>query len=368
MQTQEHIAWPAADLEALAACEVCGGSDRPLWLDGLADRIFGVAPGRWRLRRCSACTVVALDPRPTEASIGRAYARYYTHDGGPERHFIVPGDRPDLWLKRALHADFYNQAWGHRLAPALPLGRWLIGGSAQRRARAGHYIRHLTAPKRPGARLLDVGCGNGSFLRVARALGFEACGIEIDDAAATLARAGGFAVHGGALASARFADASFEQITLSHVIEHLHQPMAALRRLLAWLQPGGRIWLQTPNLAARGALRYGVHWRGYEPPRHLVLFDAASLCAALGSAGFEGAGLLAPQRDAGFFIQQSEAIAAGLDPYRLGRPSPAQKRLAQDWDQASLQDWASAEAITVQAWRPKVGASGAAGGELQARR
>ncbi len=352
MHTLEMETWPLEDQEALAACEVCGGTDRPVCLDGLADRIFGVAPGRWQLRRCTACRVAALDPRPTEASIGRAYARYYTHGGAPERHFIVPGDRPDLPIKRALHADFFNQTYGHRLVPALPLGRWLIGANPARRARAGQQIRHLPAPHSAGARLLDLGCGNGNFLRVARALGFEAEGIEIDDASGALAREAGFAVHSGPLSSADFEPARFEHITLNHVIEHLHQPMRVLRRLLGWLRPGGRLWLQTPNLAARGAARYGVHWRGYESPRHLVLFDAESLCACLAAAGFERAGLLAPQRDAGFFIQQSEALQAGLDPYRAGRPNPGQRRLARQWDVAAQADWGSAEAITVQAWRP----------------
>ncbi len=352
LKTLESEPWPPADLETLSACEVCGGSDRPVWLAGLADRIFGVAPGRWQLRRCTACRVAALDPRPTEASIGRAYIRYYTHDQGPERHFLVPGDRPDLAVKRALHADYLNRVLGHRLAPALPLGRWLIGASASRRARAGHTIRHLPAPVAAGARLLDVGCGNGSFLRVARTLGFQAEGIEIDEVAGQLARDAGFAVHGGPLTSAAFEPARFEHILLNHVIEHLHQPMQALRRLRGWLRPGGRIWLQTPNLASRGAARYGVAWRGLEPPRHLVLFDAGSLCAALEAAGFERPRLLAPLRDAGFFIQQSEAVQAGLDPYDAGRPKASQRRLARQWNRDSAADWSSAEAITVQAWCP----------------
>ena len=353
MQHRAHEPWPADGLEALPACEVCGGTDRPLWVDGLSDRIFGAAPGVWQMRRCQACGVAALDPRPNEATIGLAYQHYYTHDAGPERHFIVPGDRPDLPVKRALHAAFFNHAYGHRLAPAWGWGRWWIGASAGRRAKAGHYIRHLPAPQRPGARLLDVGCGNGSYLRVAQALGYQAEGIEIDEAAAALARNAGFVVTGGALSGVAFEPGRFEQITLNHVIEHLHRPMDALRRLAGWLAPGGRIWLQTPNLAARGAAHFGAHWRGYEPPRHLVMFDGQSLPQALLAAGFERAELLPPQRDAGFFVRQSEAIRDGLDPYANHRSSAAQKRLARAWDRGAAADWGTAEAITVQAWKPR---------------
>lgn len=352
MQHRADEAWPAGGTESLSACEVCGGTDRPLWLDELADHIFGVAPGRWQMRRCRGCGAAALDPRPTEASIGLAYQRYYTHDGGPERHFLVPGDRPDLALRRQLYAGWLNHAYGHRLAPASALGRWWIGLSPGRRARAGHHVRHLPAPRSAGARLLDVGCGNGSFLRVAQALGYGAEGIEIDETAAAPARTAGFTVQVGAVSGVDFEAGRFEQITLNHVIEHLHQPLAALRRMARWLRPGGRIWLQTPNLAARGAACYGRHWRGYEPPRHLVMFDFPALQQALGDAGFERAALLPPQRDAAFFIQQSEAIRDGRDPYAAGKPSRAQKRLARRWDAAALADWGSAEAITVEAWTP----------------
>jgi SAM-dependent methyltransferase len=321
-------------------------------LDGLADRIFGVAPGRWTLKRCSVCGAAGLDPRPTPATIGRAYERYYTHEGGPERHFLVPGDRPDLAFKRALHASHYQRAYGHRLAPALPGGWMLLACSARRRARADHYIRHLEAPRTDTARLLDVGCGNGAFLRVARALGYQAEGVEIDAVAAARARQAGFTVHAGSLADMPERPGHYEQITLNHVIEHLHDPLAALQGLQRALKPGGRVWLQTPNLAGRGAERYRDNWRGYEPPRHVVLFDAPSLRRALSSAGFERMALLPPLADALFFICQSEALAARVDPYAAGRPTRAQRRLARAWDRASLLDWGSAEAITMIGFKP----------------
>ena len=134
---------------------------------------------------------------------------------------------------------------------------------------------------KPGDRLLDLGCGDGGFLRVARALGYDARGIEIDPAAAALARRQGFEVHEGAFAEAAIEPGSLAQVTLSHVIEHLHEPVDTLRQLLGWLKPGGRVWLQTPNVEGRGAARYGADWRGLEPPRHLVLFGERSLRLAI---------------------------------------------------------------------------------------
>lgn len=343
--------WPAADTEAAPACRVCGGTRRERWLDGLTDRIFRAAPGRWTLWRCLDCGAATLDPRPTPASIGRAYSRYYTH-AGAEKHFLVPGDRPDLRFKRAMHLSFYNRHFGHRHADALPFGWLLIAASRWRSVRAGHYIRHLPGPA-PGARLLDVGCGDGGFLRVARAMGYEAQGLEFDPAAAAPARARGFTVHEGTVDAAPLAPGSFDQVTLNHVIEHLHEPAAVLARLRAALKPGGRIWLQTPNVASRGAQRYGADWRGLEPPRHLVLFGERSLHLALERAGFERAELLPPQLDAAFYIGQSESIRAGREPYAADKAlRRAARREGRAWDRAALDDPAQAESLTMVAWRP----------------
>ncbi len=344
--------WPVADTERAAACPVCGSARREPWLDGLTDRIFRVASGRWTLWRCADCGAAHLDPRPTPASIGRAYGHYYTH-GEPERQFLVPGDRPDLRVKRALHLSFYNRRFGHRHRDALPFGWSLIAVSRWRSARAGQYIRHLPGPA-PGARLLDAGCGDGGFLRVARALGYEGIGLEFDPAAAAVARAQGFTVHEGVLEEVPIAPASVDQVTLRHVVEHLHEPVAVLSRLCGALKPGGRIWLQTPNVDSRGARRYGADWRGLEPPRHLVLFGERSLRLALERAGFERIALLPPQLDAAFYIGQSERVRAGHDPYANDRAARrAARREGRDWDRAALDDPTRAESLTMVAYRPR---------------
>ena len=344
-------AWPAEDLEAASRCEVCGSAQRTAWLDDLSDRIFHTAPGRWTLWRCADCGAAQLDPRPTPASIGRAYAAYYTHQAA-EKNFLVPGDRPDLKVRRALHLSFYNRHFGHRLEGDWPLGWLAIGASRRRRARAGQFIRHL--PGAAGAAtLLDVGCGSGGFLRVARMLGYAARGIEFDPSAAALAQGNGFDVLVGTISEAEVESASIDQITLNHVIEHLYEPVAALRRMHGWLRPGGRIWLQTPNVDGAGAARYGADWRGLEPPRHLVMFGPASLRLALQRAGFERIELLPPQMDSAFYIAQSEGIRAERDPYL---PDRQMRRAARwegmEWDGAALARPERAESITMVGCRP----------------
>ena len=343
--------WPEPELQTLARCPLCGQSDRTPWLRDLCDQVFRVAPGRWTLWRCADCGVAYLDPRPDSASIGRAYGRYYTH-GEVQRHLLVPGDRPGQRLKRALLASYGRWRYGHRLKPAVPLGWLVVSASPLRRVRIDHQLRHLPAAG-PDSVLLDVGCGDGSFLRIGRALGYRVQGIETDPRAAATAQQDGLPVHVGGIEDAPLAPGSIDQITLNHVVEHLHDPLATLRRLHALLRPGGRIWVQTPNIDSFGAERFGPSWRGLEPPRHLVLFHVASLRKLLEDAGFGGVQLLAPRPDGGFSAAQSWALAAGHDPYAPPGPEArlAANQLAAAWARATRHDWHRSESLTMVAWR-----------------
>jgi len=147
--------------------------------------------------------------------------------------------------------------------------------------------RGLFANFSKGASVLDVGCGDGAFVRFARDLGYDAYGLEPDEVAARTAERAGAPVLGATiwdLGSDRLQ--SFDQITMSHVIEHVHEPLRELERCFKLLKPGGRLWLVTPNASSAGLAHFGRHWRGLEVPRHLVLFSPQSLVAAVHRAGF----------------------------------------------------------------------------------
>jgi len=62
-----------------SACHLCAREGRTVW-SGLRDRLFG-APSTWHLRRCSACNLFWLDPRPVTEDIPKLYAGYYTRAG-----------------------------------------------------------------------------------------------------------------------------------------------------------------------------------------------------------------------------------------------------------------------------------------------
>ena len=305
--------WPPEGLERVDACPVCGEERRTLLHSGLTDRAFRAAPGRWTLKRCHACSSAYLDPRPTPDTIGLAYRTYYTHSGA---HAPPPGPGR---FRQGLANDYRRARWGYSAGPRVPGGRLIPRVAPLRGALVDREIRHL--PALEGGRLLDVGSGSGDFVAQMAALGWRSEGVDPDPAAVARARAAGLDVTQGRLTDLDDAEhaGAFDAITLSHVIEHLHEPATELERVWRLLRPGGLLWIATPNLEGLGHRRFRTAWLGLDPPRHLVLFTRASLEDLLRRVGFapEPAPLAPPH--AFLQLSQSAAIAQG----RLPNEGPA---------------------------------------------
>ena len=128
---------------------------------------------------------------------------------------------------------------------------WVTAQAARRermwRWRAGRVL----GGQRPG-RLLDVGCGVGSFLHAAQALGWEVAGTEISETGCRISQERwGITPFCGPLEQANWPSDSFDMSTLWHVIEHVPDPVATLREVVRLTRPGGRIILACPNRRAR---------------------------------------------------------------------------------------------------------------------
>ena len=218
--------WPAADLEHLGRCPVCGNVERAPLHEALEDRIFRTAPGRWKLWRCRSCGCGYVDPRPTRDSIGAAYRRYFSRSV-EERP--APSTRRARILER-LRNGYLNSYYGYALDPASRVGAVTVPVVPNVRWSASLPVRGLTKP--PGRpRLLDVGFGDGSFLRFMRGAGWDVEGLEADPAAVAAASSAGLDVALGTLEDAPHRPESFDAITLSHVVEHLHDPVNSLRAI-----------------------------------------------------------------------------------------------------------------------------------------
>ena len=95
-------------------------------------------------------------------------------------------------------------------------------------------------------RLLDVGCGSGQFLALARAHGWTTEGVEVSPRGAALARTRGLTVHPDL---AQLPDACFDVVTLWNVVDFFLRPVEQLAEIHRVLAPGGLVFVRTPNAA-----------------------------------------------------------------------------------------------------------------------
>jgi len=306
--------WPEDGLETLRACPVCGSQDRAVLHHSLRDNIFFCAAGLWTMWRCEDCRSAYLDPRPTPETIHLAYRDYYTHAPPATAQETGQLSLPRK-IRRTMANGYRNWRYGSRYAPASSVGVAVGLAFASLRRPLDVAFRYLPHPANSeGRRVLDIGCGGGGFLDLAASAGWSASGCDPDPIAVENARARGLDVRQGGVEAWADAESSFDAITLSHVIEHVHDPVATIRTAFRLLRPGGQLYMDTPNIEALGHEAYGPYWRGLDPPRHLVLFGWNSCTRMLAGIGFEEIKPhIRPDIMAGIAIKSARA-AAGIDP------------------------------------------------------
>ena len=149
-------------------------------------------------------------------------------------------------------------------------------------------VRQLTG--RPG-RLLEVGIGHGGFMQFAATQGWTPTGVEISQYAAQQARQRyGHEIVCGPIETADLPDGAFDLVHLSHVLEHLVDPVAALVRIEKLLSPVGVLVIEVPNelenLFVRMRRRLGRVAPYPVKSTHVSFFTPASLRRVLGRGGF----------------------------------------------------------------------------------
>ncbi|MDP6977479.1 MAG: class I SAM-dependent methyltransferase [Myxococcota bacterium] len=264
------------DAEPQLVCMLCGSTGE-LQTPELADRHFG-APGTWSHLLCPQCGLVWLNPRPCESDLPKLYADYYTHAATTEGSRFLQA----IALGVPVAAMAYDDI---ALEPAVRRGGALLSHVGPIREMGRRGVMGLEGGER--GRLLDFGCGDGAFLEHMRSLGWSITGVELDPRAAQAAREtlDADVVHPSIEAALDANPEGFDAITLSHVIEHLLDPVATLRACGNALRGGGTLVITTPNTRSRAHARFGRNWLHLDPPRHIHLFDPSTLTELVRQAG-----------------------------------------------------------------------------------
>jgi SAM-dependent methyltransferase len=133
------------------------------------------------------------------------------------------------------------------------------------------------------SKFLDIGCGPGWILS---ALGpeWDKHGIEVSKFASKHAEQFG-KVHNGTLDD--FKGEDFDVILMNHVIEHIPDPVGAIKRVHSLLKKGGKFIIGTPDFDSGAARRYGDRFRLLHDPTHVSLFSLDSMHRCLRDNGFK---------------------------------------------------------------------------------
>ena len=205
--------------------------------------------GAFAMVRCRTCGLVYLNPRPTPDVLLALYVDYHARFGQNET------------------------AWDRLMNRIFREAEDLLCASA----------------RGPGPRrLLDVGCGFGGFVAAMRRRGWDVEGLDPSPTAVAAARAMERPVRLGTLDALQGERGNYDAITMFYVLEHLPDPMGALRKVWSLLGPGGILLLRVPHTTpiVRLLAPFGAGGSLYDPPFHLYDFSPAVLREMLARAGF----------------------------------------------------------------------------------
>jgi len=139
--------------------------------------------------------------------------------------------------------------------------------------------------------ILDIGCGTGYFAAEMKNAGWRIKGIEINDKARNIAIENfGLEVISPDKIST-LEPASFDCITLWHVLEHLSNLSTVISDIKRILKPGGTCIIALPNINSSDFVHYGPYWAALDVPRHLWHFNPDTFGFLFEGRGFRITGI-----------------------------------------------------------------------------
>ncbi|WP_420266341.1 class I SAM-dependent methyltransferase [Candidatus Magnetominusculus dajiuhuensis] len=219
-------------------CNICTADDtRPV-----------VSQNGYDIVQCKHCGLVYVNPRPEADVLSRLYDGYHQRNGKDIHSWSV--------LMKLIYKECADT---------------------------------LTQVFPRGADVLDIGCGYGHFVSVMSGLGFRASGIDPSANEVSAALQNGLDVRLSTVEDISFGENSFDAVTMFYVLEHLRDPLYALKRAFHILRPNGLLILRVPHTTpiVRALSAFNIKNNLYDAPFHLYDFSPETLRRILALAGFQ---------------------------------------------------------------------------------
>jgi 2-polyprenyl-3-methyl-5-hydroxy-6-metoxy-1,4-benzoquinol methylase len=234
-------------MEKLDHCPVCGKTSFKEFLNG---KDFFLTGQPFTVVECTACGFRFTNPRPDEGEIRPYY------------------ESPDYIAHKADKGTLIEAIYKVVRKFALRNKYRIVKSSSS------------------GNKILDIGCGTGEFLHFCKQKGLITTGIEPNLQARNFATGQyGLNVYDETYLK-KIPSASFDIITLWHVLEHVHQLKEYLQQILFLLKRDGTLIIALPNSESWDAKTYEQFWAAYDLPRHLYHFTPETLKMLVEKTGF----------------------------------------------------------------------------------
>ena len=233
--------------QKINTCSICKHSELKQYLT-VADHFL--TKEQFQILVCTSCGLGITSPQPDSPEISKYYQseKYISHHN-KKKTFL------DLIYRKAQRFNFRTK------------------------------LKYLSLDKSSN-RVLDYGAGSGAFINFLVSKNIEAIGIEPSKVARRIANVQGTRLYDVSKIK-DMDEASFDRITMWHVLEHIHNLEQTIANLSRLLKPKGEFVVAIPNFHSKDALFYKQYWAALDVPRHLWHFTPKSLSILFKKAGFE---------------------------------------------------------------------------------
>ena len=259
-------------MEVLQNCPVCGSEIFDPFISG---KDFFLTGESFQILKCRNCGFRFTNPRPEAGELGKYYesSEYISHSDN----------------RQGLFATAYQQVRKYTLGQKYAL------------------IKKFHS----NGEILDIGCATGQFLNYLSKHGWKTTGIVPDEKTRerAISEFGLQVFPEEQLYVLR--KSSFDVITMWHVLEHVSGLNDRLDQIRNLLKPGGTFIVAVPNSNSYDAKKYGIHWAGYDLPRHLYHFTMEDIKTLIEKYGFKIVKMYPMRFDAFYVSLLSEKYKSG---------------------------------------------------------
>lgn len=235
-------------MENLQACPSCGHQQFKTFLNAID---YTVSKETFEMVQCKSCELVFTNPRPEADKAGKYYqSEAYISHSNTQKGLI-------------------NQLY--------------------------HWVRNITLKQKTQwikgyqigeKKLLDIGCGNGHFLKACQEDGWNITGMELDpDTAKRASELLQQDIHPSIKKIE--SNEQFDLITMWHVLEHVYEMKEYFAFFKSQLSPKGKLLLALPNHKSYDAELFQQYWAAYDVPRHIYHFNPSTLAFLAQQEGFK---------------------------------------------------------------------------------